>query len=393
MMKLLKRTPLAWRNLTHNWRRLTVAVAGIGFAVVLMFTQMGFHNALFDSTVQVLEVLNADLILASKAHHGLISCERFDRQRIYQARGCPGVQGAYPFYIQADGVLWKVRDKVMHPIRMLACNLSDPVLGIPEYVERSGALAEPGTALFDRRSKPRYGLECSPAAMLQQRDIELCGRSLRLVGTFEMGTDFTADGNLILSDRNLAEFCPGRAAGQDPLSAVDLGVVQVDPGADAREVQRALRTLLPSDVEVYTKQKFIDRETAFWNGSTPIGYIFSLGMMIGFLVGVVVCYQILSADIGDHISEFATLKAMGYRNRYFVGFVLQEAMYLSVLSFLPALIISLGLYAVLAWSTGLLMSLSLPRAGLIFVLTAAMCLVSGCLAMRRVLAADPADLF
>lgn len=387
------RTPLAWHNLTHNRRRLAVAVAGVGFAVVLMFTELGFRNALFDSTVQVLVKLNADLILASKAHKGLVSFERFDRQRIYQARACPGVAGAYPFYLQFHGVMWRVRDRVLHPIRLLAFHPSDPVLAIPEVAAYAAELREPDTALFDSRGKPRYGVPPAPNTVADQPDIELCDRSLRLVGTFELGADFLTDGNLILTDTNFAKFFPNRVPGDDPLSQVDLGVVQIADGAGLEDVRRAIAGTLPDDICVYTKQEFIDREVEFWGSSTPIGYIFTLGLVIGFLVGVVVCYQVISADINDHIPEFATLKAMGYRNRYFIGFVLQEALFLSILSFIPGLLISLGLYAVLARATALLMFLNFERAFAVFVLTAGMCLVSGCLAMRKVLAADPADLF
>jgi putative ABC transport system permease protein len=370
-----------------------VALAGVGFAVVLMFTELGFRNALFDSTIQILEKLNADLILASTAHKGLVSFERFDKQRIYQARSCPGVAGAYPFYMHFYGVLWKARDTALHPIRLLAFPLSDPVLAIPEVAEHAEQLSESGTALFDLRSKPLFGLPDPREPVANQPGFEICNRRVRLVGTFELGTDFLSDGNLILSDDNFATYCATRVPGGDPLSIVDLGVVQLAEGASVDQVRQALARLLPGDVRVYTKQEFIDREIEFWNNSTPVGYVFFLGMVIGFLVGVVVCYQIISADISDHIPEFATLKAMGYRNRYFMGFVLQEAILLSVLSFIPGLLVSLGLYAVLAKGTGLLMVLNVPRATEVFVLTAVMCLASGCLAMRKVLAADPADLF
>jgi putative ABC transport system permease protein len=370
-----------------------VALAGVGFAVVLMFTELGFRNALFDTTIQIPKKLDADLILASKAHKGLVSFERFDRQRVYQAKGCPGVAAAYPFYLHFYGVLWKARGTVIHPIRLLAFNLSDPVFASPEVAAHRRQLEEPGTALLDRRSKPFYGLPHGGDPVAAQPEIELNNRALRLVGTFDLGTDFLADGNLILSDRNFAKFLPNRALGKDPLSIVDLGVVQLADGADPEQVRKALVRLLPDDVRVYTKREFLDREIAFWNDSTPIGYVFFLGMVIGFLVGVVVCYQIISADISDHIPEFATLKAMGYRNRYFMGFVLQEAFLLSVLSFIPGLLVSLGIYTILAKGTGLLMILNVPRAAFIFLLTAAMCLFSGVLAMRKVLAADPADLF
>jgi putative ABC transport system permease protein len=289
--------------------------------------------------------------------------------------------------------MWKVQDRVLHPIRLLAFHPSDPVLTIPDVTEYAAQLREPGTALFDVRSKPRYGMPPPPDVIANQPDIELCNRSLRLVGTFELGADFLTDGNLILTDTNFAKFFPGRVPGGDPLSQVDLGVIRIAEGAKLDEVRRAIAAELPDDIRVYTKQEFIDREIEFWGSSTPIGTIFSLGMVIGFLVGVVVCYQVISSDIGDHIPEFATLKAMGYRNRYFIGFVLQEALFLSILSFIPGLLISLGLYAILARATALLMFLNFERAFVVFILTAGMCLASGCMAMRKVLAADPADLF
>ena len=166
-----------------------------------------------------------------------------------------------------------------------------------------------------------------------------------------------------------------------------------DTGADPQEVKRRLAARLPDDVAVYTKAEMIERERNFWSHSTPIGYIFLLGTVIGFLVGMVICYQIINADIADHMPEFATLKAMGYRNRYFVGFVLMESVYLSLLSFVPGMLVSLGLYEALARSTGLLMILNVPRAASVLLLTLAMCVASGCLAMRKVLAADPAELF
>ena len=113
---------------------------------------------------------------------------------------------------------------------------------------------------------------------------------------------------------------------------------------------------------------------------------------MGFAGGVIV-EQIVFADVSEHLAEYARLEAMGYTNRYFVGLVLRQSLYLSILSFLPGLAVSLLLYHMLAQWTGLLMILSFRRAAVVFVLTAVMCVVSGCLAIRKVLAADPAELF
>ena len=123
------------------------------------------------------------------------------------------------------------------------------------------------------------------------------------------------------------------------------------------EVQAAL----PDDVLVQTKQQFIDHELAFWKQSTPIGFIFFLGTVMGFIVGVVICYQILYSDIDDHMPEFATLKAMGYANRYFVRSCCKRACGCRRSAFCRAIVVAALLYAALGWTTGLLLDLTAPR--------------------------------
>ncbi len=392
-MNFPHRVPLAWRNLTHDRRRLAVAVCGIGFAVVLMFMQTGFKNALFDSTVKLLDDLNGDLVLIAKARYALPANQTFNLRRIYQARACEGVRAAYPLYVERTRAVWKQPGERGYPIRVLACDPTDPVLRIPEIGQHADALRGKGTVLIDERNKSCYAPNGSCKPCEQWRDVTLSAQTVRIVGTFRLGTDFANDATLFTSSANFAKFFASRSPGGDPLEWVDLGVVLLEDGADPQEVKRRIAERLPDDVGVYTRAEMIDRERNFWSNSTPVGYIFLLGTVIGFVVGVIICYQIIQSDVADHMAEFATLKAMGYRNRYFVGFILLESFFLSVLSFVPGLLVSYGLYEALARSTGLLMMMTMPRAALVYFLTLVMCVVSGCLAMRKVAAADPADLF
>jgi putative ABC transport system permease protein len=392
-IKLWYRTDLAWRNLTHEWRRLAVAVGGIAFAVLLMFMQTGFHHALLDSTVQVLHDLDADIVLVSKGEYAFPAQQRFSRARIYQARVCPEVEGAYPFYIENFVPVLKAPGRKGYPIRVLAYDTDEPIFPPPKAAMYREALRPPDSALMDAKSKAEYGVGRREPRGAAPPSLRLSGRELKLVGWFELGTDFTNDGNLLMSARNLAAYFPYRAAGGDPLEAVDLGLVQVRRGADVRAVQQRLRQLLPGDVTVFTKQELADQEKQFWNQGSSIGQVFGVGTAMGFLVGVIICYQILYASIANHLREFATLKAMGYTRGYFVAVVMRKSLYLSVLGFAPGVLVSLALYYELAHSTGLLMVLNLPRAAFVYALTLVMCVASGCLAMRKVLAADPADLF
>jgi putative ABC transport system permease protein len=150
---------------------------------------------------------------------------------------------------------------------------------------------------------------------------------------------------------------------------------------------------LPDDVDVLTKQELLDRESRYWQDNTAIGFIFSLGMVVGFIVGIIICYQILYTNVNNYLPQFATLKAIGYTDGHLVGVVLQQAVFLAVLGFIPALAVSQLLFSVVAGLTGLLMFLTPLRIGSIFVLTVAMCVVSGAMAVRRILTADPAEVF
>jgi putative ABC transport system permease protein len=382
------RVPLAWQNLTHNKRRLALAISGVGFAVLLMFMQLGFRNGMLDSNVAFLQELNADLIIASPARYTLSVSEPFSRRRLAQSLACPGVSAAYPLYIEThQAALINPTDGVARPIRIVAFGVNDPVLMLPEVEAQQSKLRLPRTVLVDRQNRPDFG------SLPLNSEVDLAGRAVRVVGEFHLGTDFANDGNLIASPETLALLFPHRYGTANPLDRVDLGLVKLRPGARAREVQQALAELLPHDVHVFLKQEYVDQELGFWRSSTPVGFIFGLGLALGFAVGVVICYQILYTDIADHLAEFATLKAMGYSLTYFVRVVLEEAVWLAVLGFIPGLIVSALAYQGLAAATGLLMELTPARVLLILSLTIGMCVLSGCLAIRRLVGSDPAELF
>jgi len=216
---------------------------------------------------------------------------------------------------------------------------------------------------------------------------------VRLVGKFRLGVDFSTDGNLLMTADNFARYFPRRAASGRPLSIVDLGVVKLQEGADPVQVRDALKDALPLGVEPLLREELIDREKTFWATNAPLGYIFLVGAVMGFVVGIVICYQIIHADISDHMREFATLKAMGYKSPFFLFLVLRQSLYLSVLGFAPGLIISYGAYTLLTYITGLTMELTWPLALTVLGVTALMCIISGLFAVNKLLRADPAELF
>ncbi len=342
---------------------------------------------MFDGQVELIRKLNADLIIASRLKYNMVVEEPFARRRLYQALDVDGVKGAYALYVGES--LWKdLEGRTISPIRVLGYDPADPVFTDPDIRRLSVHLYRPDTALFDVRSRDFFGT-CRTGTTS-----ELGNRLIRLAGTFSLGPDLINDGNLIMSDKNFLKFFSEAAAPGTTLSLVDLGIVTIErPDADVRSVQRALRVSLPEDVVVLTKQEFIEQEMDYWQRNSPIGYIFSFGAAMGFLVGVIICYQILFSDVSNQMPQFGTLKAIGYHNSYLVGVVLREALSLSVLGFVPGLLLSYLLYMAIESLTGLPLRMAPPRIALIFLLTIFMCFISGTLALRKVLSADPAEVF
>lgn len=383
---------LVARNLLHHRKRLLLSVCGVGFAVVLMAMQLGFRNALFDSTVQVIRELNADLIIFNRGKYAMTVTQRFPRTRLLLADSDPDVAGAHPLYIESYVGVWKdCTKKVSRPIRVLAFWPNDPVFLDDDINRQKHLLEQPRAVLLDRLSKrAAYGLP--PRGDVVGLTVELSQQQVQIVGTFALGTDFANDGNLLMSANNYARYF-GAMQRSSVLEDIDLGVVQLHDPSQAQAVQARLEKLLPGDVTVLTREEFIQREIGFWKASTPIGYIFFVGLLMGWVVGAVICYQIIARDISDHVAEYATLKAMGYRQSYFVSLVFWQAVLISVIGFVPGIAVSQVLYWALGEQTGLLMMLTVPRAIDVFFLTLLLCLSSGAWAIRGLLRSAPASLF
>ena len=391
---MLSRTPLAWKNLTSNWKTLFIASGGVGFAVLLMFSQIGFRNGLFDSTVQLIRILDGDIFIVSKARYTLASEQRFDKDYLYRAKTVPGVKRIQSIYVGRVGTVLRVIGKPSRSIRVLGVPLEGRVF-TSNYMDRQRTLIrDPDSALLDDRTKKMYGLERRNVKKLREQAVELSGKRINLVGFVQIGTDFVNDGTLVMSQESFAEYFALRSGlSANTLDQVDIGVVQLDVGANSKQIQKEIQAIAPQHWDVLTRDEIIQRDIRFWGQSTPIGIIFTVGTIMGLVVGTIICYQILFTEITDHIGEFATLKAMGYTGKYFFSLIMCQSVYLTVIGFFPATILTILMFHYLSESTGLVMFLTPSRIFTVFVLTLLMCIVGGSLAVRKLLSSDPASLF
>jgi putative ABC transport system permease protein len=379
--------PLAWLQLSRSRSRLYVAIAGIAFAAFLMFMQLGFQAALYDSNTLLHRSLQADLIFMSPQAQNISNMESFPRRRLSQAMNFDGVVSAVPLYSERGN--WRNPDNQRQTEALFfAFNPSERIVDLPGIQEKLDKLKLTDTMLFDQRSDGDY--DSTLAALTEGKTIttEVQNRQVKLEGLFTLGASFAGDTNAMVSDLTFLRLFPSRT-----LSEVNVGLITLKSGQDPQQMAAALQAYMPGDVKVLTLSEFVQFEKDYWANSTPIGFIFTLGTAIGFLVGLVIVYQILYADVSDHLSEYATLKAMGFRDTYFLVVVLQEAFILAVLGFIPGLLISIGLYYIAAEATMLPIVMTVNRAILVLNLTIIMCSISGGIALRKLRSADPAEIF
>ncbi|OCQ89806.1 ABC transporter [Nostoc sp. MBR 210] len=386
-MKLFLKTPLAWRQLLKERTRLLVAVAGITFADMLIFIQMGFEGALFDAAIKPHRSLQADLVLINPQFQTLFSVKSFSRERLYQTLGYEGVKSVSPVYI-GTGQWRNPETRLERAILVWGIDPAKSAFNFPEIQNNLDQIKQLNQVLFDQAGRPEYGAVGEIFQKTGKFETELNSKNVSVKGVFSNGASFAADGNVIASDSTFLQIFPQRKA-----ESIEVGLITLKPDADPQKVQAQLIAGLPKDVVVLTPEEFAQIEKAYWSSGTGIGFIFGLGVGVGFIVGIVIVYQILYSDVSDHLPEYATLKAMGYTDRYLLVVLFQEALFLAILGFIPAFILSIGLYNLTYAATMLPIVMSSQRAINVFVLTLIMCTGSGAIAMRKLSAADPADIF
>jgi putative ABC transport system permease protein len=386
----MPRIPLAYHNLRHNLVRSLVAIVGVTFAVVLMFMQLGFLEAVKASATVFYDALDFDICIHSRDYDYFSDPRTFPRTRLTMARETPGVAAAAGLWVGMFG--W--RSPTSGAARAVL------VLGLPpeEPVYREPAmqslvrqmLARPQAMLVDSQTRrdygPRKGTQFSPADVGQT--IEINGRQMQIAGIYTQGTGLSAGGAALMSERDFRRVMP-----QFPRGGVSLGLVRVERGQDVQQVARELRRRLPDDVEVETRAEVLASDVHHWVRETNYGLIFQSGVLVAFVVGTAIVYQVLASEVSSLIREYATLKAMGYNNAFLASVMVQQALLVALLAFVVGAVLAEGLYAITRAGARIPIFMTPGNLLLVLVLTVILCIASGLAAIRKAFHADPADLF
>lgn len=383
------RTPLGWLQLTHSRSRFIVASAGVGFAVLLVFMQLGFMNMLFDATTVVHQQFDTDLVIMSSDSEGIVpDSGSFSRRRLVQATGVPGITDWAEVYIgtlswtkPSDGTVGQiVVFGVPTDVRVFANDALDAQIPL---------LRTAGTLLIDEGSRGDYRAFFAQIAAGEQPQVKLAGETVTAIGTFNFGASFGTEAYGIVSRETFLQLDRSRYPG-----VINMGLLSVEPDRDLSTMAEAVTTAIDAaEIKVWTMPDFIKVTRDFLRVNSPISTVFTFGVLVGLFVGAVIVVQILTSDVQDHLGEYATFKAMGFNNGYLLAIVYEQSAILTVFGFIPALLLSLVLYALVGGAVAMDMTMTWSRVALVFALTVGMCLTAGTIAMRRVYSADPAEVF
>jgi putative ABC transport system permease protein len=375
------RFALGWRILTHDKGRTALAVAGVFLAILLVFVQLGFFIAVPRGGMLLYDRMQFDLLVASTGYEYQVQPGEFPLSRLEKARTAPEVALAAPLYF--GSAKWRSGEDGKAPdIFVIGLDPRYPIFTSEDINRQLAVVDRADTVLVDSMTRPMFG------PLTTGRVVDVDGAKVKIGGDYVLGTGFMGLGVMLVSAQNFVRIFPFRK-----LDRVNLGLIRLKAGVDPGQVAAPLRKLLGTDVQIFTRPELETHETAYWTTRTSVGLLFGSGLIISFIVGVMVVYQILATLVGRQLPQFATLKAVGYGDRFLVGTVITMALLIVLASFFPALAAAAGVYAVIRDETLLPVEMSGARIAAVFAATLAMAAASAFLSMGALRRADPADLF
>jgi putative ABC transport system permease protein len=375
------KVPLAWRILTYDKRRSALALIGIFMAILLVFVELGFFYAVPRGGLLLYDNMRFDLLLASNEYEFQAQPGSFPLSQLDRIRTAPQVQSATPIYFGFGK--WKSGEGGLWPDVFVIG--SDPAshIFVPDSInEQTNVLERADTVLVDSQTRPMFG------PLDTGRIVNISDHNVTIGGRYSLGTGFMGLGVVMSSPANFGRLFPLRGLG-----IVNLAAIQLKNGIDPDSAATDLRKLIGTGAQIFTHRELVAHETAYWTTRTSVGIIFGSGLLISFVVGIMIVYQIVSAQVSRQLPQFATLKAIGYPDRALAATVSAMSLLIVIIGFIPALAAALGLYSLIRQQTLLPVTMSEMRLLAVFAAALGMALISALLSIGGLRRAAPADVF
>ncbi|HKM71492.1 MAG TPA: FtsX-like permease family protein [Stellaceae bacterium] len=376
-----KRVALAWRILTYEKGRSALAIAGVFMAILLIFVELGFFFAVPQGGMLLYDNMQFDLLVCSNQYEYQAQPGQFPRSQLDRVRTAPEVAQAAALYF--GSAKWRSGEDGKWPdVFVIGFDLQPHLFEVDDINRQLGVLEQTDTVLVDTGTRPMFG------PLTAGRVVKIGDRTVTIGGRYDLGTGFMGLGVILVSDRNFARLFPYRS-----LDQVNLGPIQLKAGVEPDRAAEELRKLVGPDTRIFTRSELEAHEAAYWTTRTSVGLIFGSGLIISFIVGIMVVYQTLATQVSRLLPQFATLKAMGYANRFLDGTVITMSLLIVIVAFVPATAAALGLYSVIRDETLLPVAMTASRLAAVFVVTLVMASISALLSLSSLRRADPADVF
>ena len=375
------KVPLAWRILTDDKRRTALALIGIFMAILLVFVELGFFYAVPRGGLLLYDNMRFDLLLASNQYEYQAQPGAFPLSQLEKVRSSPDVAEATPIYF--GSAKWKSGEGDLWPdIFMIGYDPASHIF-IPDSINRQTAVLDRvDTVLVDSSTRPIFG------PLDTGRVVEIDDRKVTIGGQYALGTGFMGLGVALASTANFARLFPQRGS-----TIVNLGAIRLKAGVDPDRAAGDLQKLTGAGTRIFTRQELDAHETAYWTTRTSVGIIFGSGLLISLVVGIMIVYQIVSTQVGRQLPQFATLKAIGYRDRSLAATVSAMSLLIVIAGFIPAVAAAFGLYSLIRQKTLLPVMMSEMRLLAVFAAALGMAVISALLSVWVLRRADPADVF
>ncbi|MGF1990587.1 MAG: ABC transporter permease DevC [Nostoc sp. ZfuVER08] len=393
----LQKIPIAWLQLRYQRNQTIAGIVGILCITFLIFMQLGLRNAFLEGALQLTLNLNADIVLVSSLSSTVLQPVSFSSRPLYQALALKNVEFVAPFYISSTQ--WYDRNQHVYRIRVNVIGIPPNVqiLNLPGIKENLEKLNKQKFVLFDHNARNEFNPIIEEFARKGESSAEILAgttsslQKLRVVGLFELGVNNAYDATFLMNPVTFSELF-----GRD-LKKIDIGLIKFNSGFNSdieieQNVQK-LKTYLPANINVFSKNELIKREKIFHENNSPMGFIFRFILIMAVVISIFILYQILYVKVTHNLANYATLKALGFSQKSIVFVVFQEAIILVITGYIPGLIVSYIAYDYLIRVTKIFIKMTIETALSVLVLVGIICLISAALSLLKVKDADPVDVF
>ncbi|MFG6095964.1 ABC transporter permease DevC [Leptothoe sp. ISB3NOV94-8A] len=384
---------VAWAQLLHQKVQTIVTILGVAVTAILLFMQVGFRVGLLESSTQLPASFQSDIVLISSSSIAFSVAVPFSERRLNQVLAFEEVESVTPIYITMIFVKrLEEQPKFMSSMQVIAFPLKPNVMDVPGLAENLDKIKDDNFFLLDGRSRPELSsliaeIKNNGRVSTEITSIGFERKKVDLVGLFEMGASTFYNGNLITSEANFLKIF---GLGQGEIIA---GLVHVKPGVDVPQLISRIKSYLPDDVKIMSRKELIREDKAFIETSSPMGIVILFAMLFSILIGIVVLYQVLYQNISRFAKEYATLKAIGYSQRFLVEIVLEQVFVFAILGYIPGFIASCFVYDALSAATKMKFLMSFNIAAFVLFVIFFICTVSGIIATNKLKEANPVDVF